>query len=167
MGRLWLASVLLLTVACRSGSEAEVVASADPDRLLTNGMTARQMVDARALHMKDLGGSFKSVRDQLKSSNPNTSLVRIAAQEVKFASDDLPTWFPEGTGPDTGLEMRAFAKVWSDPEGFAAASAEFQESAAALHASVQREDLEGTSDLVRAVGASCKGCHDRYRAEED
>ncbi len=154
-------------LACQPGGGADPGASADPDRMLASGMTARQVIEARALHFKDLGGSFKAVRDQLATASPNPSLVRLATQEVKYASDDLPGWFPAGTGPETGVEMRAFAEVWSDSEGFAEISTRFRESAAALHATAQDDDLDAARSQVRAVGEACKDCHDRYRAEED
>jgi cytochrome c556 len=157
---------LAAALACGRGGAAGR-ASADPNALLPNGMSARQMIEARALHMKDLGGSFKAVRDQLASARPIPSLIRISAQEVEYAAQELPGWFPEGTGPETGLEMRALPEIWEDPQGFDASVSEFRSAAAELGTLAQQTDLEALRQGARAVGKTCAGCHDRYRTEED
>jgi cytochrome c556 len=117
--------------------------------------------------MKDLGGSFKSVKDQLSSSSPNLALVRVAAQEVRSASVDLPTWFPAGSGPETGLEMRSFKEVWSDPAGFAKSAKEFETAAGALAQIVQGDDLAAARSQMESVGKTCGSCHDSYRSKKD
>jgi cytochrome c556 len=148
-------------------STATGAATANPDAVLPSGMTARQTMEARELHMKDLGGSFKSVKDQLKSPSPNLALIRLAAQEVQYASDDLPSWFPVGSGPETGVETRAFPEVWKDTEGFATAAKQFQTEAAALNETAKGSDLDAIQSRASAVGRTCGGCHDTYREEED
>jgi cytochrome c556 len=160
---LGLACCGLLLVACGDG-RAVGAGPADPDAVLANGMSARQTVEARALHMKDLGGSFKAVRDQTAQEPPNLSLVQIATKEVEFASQELPSWFPAGTGPETGLKMRAFAEIWTDEANFAAAANEFRTQAKRLNELAQAGDLAGVREQTRAVRKTCGGCHDSYRA---
>jgi len=157
----------LSLAACGAENSATDVRSADPDALLPSGMTAREVAEARALHMKDLGGSFKSVRDQLKTDEPNLTLVRIAAQEVQYASADLPSWFPAGTGPEIGIEMQARPNVWTDAERFAQLAEEFRQAAGGLSSAAQGSDLVAMREGAGRVGGTCKGCHDDYRTEDD
>ena len=159
---LGLACCWMLLLACE-GRSSGGAGAADPDALLANGMSARQTVEARALHMKDLGGSFKAVRDQTAQEQPNLSLVQIATQEVEFASRELPSWFPAGTGPETGLKMRALAEVWTDEADFAAAADAFRTEAARLNELARAGDLDGVREQTRAVRKTCGGCHDAYR----
>jgi cytochrome c556 len=158
---------LLLLAACEPGGAGTVAPSEDPAARMPNGLTAHEMIEARELHFKDLGGSFKSVRDQMKRDRPNLELVRLAASEVKNAAQDLPSWFPAGTGPGTGVEMRALASVWEDAEGFGTSAEHFREAAAKLQEAAAGEDLAAIRERARAVGESCGGCHDSYRAEEE
>lgn len=158
---LGLACCWTFLVACgQSSGGAEPV---DPDRVLENGMSVRQTVEARALHMKDLGGSYKAVRDQAKQEPPNLALLQLATQEVQAASQDLPSWFPAGTGPETGLKMRALAEIWTDEVGFAAAATAFRTEAARLNELARAGDVAGVREQAGAVRKTCGGCHDAYR----
>ena len=162
--------VMLAIAAAACGGETNPSVGSAPanvDEILVNGMTARQLVDARALHFKDLGGSFKSVRDQLRADRPNLTLVELSVKEVAYAAAELPRWFPVGTGPETGLEMRAFAEIWTDADGFAAAAERFRAAAAQLQSAAEASDLDALKARARLVGQACGGCHDTYRAEED
>jgi cytochrome c556 len=166
--RRWCAIALAAgAAACGSGENASVAGGGNPDAMLASGMTARQAVEARSLHMKDLGGSFKSVKDQLTLSSPNLALVRAAAAEVRTASDDLASWFPAGTGPETGLEMRSLREVWTDAPGFARAAESFRGEAKTLAEVAQGTDTAAMASQAQAVGRTCAGCHDGYRAEEE
>ncbi len=153
----------MLLLAC--GDRGSVDAGPpDPDRVLANGMSARQVVEARALHMKDLGGAFKAVRDQAKREPTNLALIQLSAQDVELASQDLPSWFPPGTGPETGLKMRALAKVWSDEADFVAAAEAFRTEAKKLNELARAGDAAGVREQANVVRKTCGGCHDEYRA---
>jgi cytochrome c556 len=65
--------------------------------------------------------------------------------------------FPAGSG---GGSSRAKAEIWTDAAGFGKGMKDGQEAAAALQAVT---DEEAFGPAFRAVGASCKGCHDKYR----
>ena len=164
-------SIALLAAAlcgCERGALPAVAAAAntDPEALLGNGMTARQVIEARELHMKDLGGSLKSLRTQLRAGNPNLELIRFSVQEIQRASEDLPGWFPAGSGPQTGVEMRSLVEVWSDAEGFTAAANEFRRQAASLSEIARGSDVGAIQKQQIEVGRTCGDCHDVYRAEE-
>lgn len=164
LGLFGLACCGMLLAACSGeGSAGAAGAAADPDVMLENGMSARQMVEARRLHMKDLGGSYKAVRDQSAQEPPNLSLVQMSAREVELASQELPSWFPAGTGPETGLKMRALAEIWAEKADFAAAANEFRTQAKRLSELAQAGDLAGVRDQAGAVRKTCGGCHDTFR----
>ena len=160
---LGLACCWMLVVACGDRSSVDA-GPPDPDRVLASGMSARQTVEARAHHMKDLGGAFKAVRDQAKRQPPNLTLLQMSAQEVALASQDLPSWFPSGTGPETGLKMRALAKVWTDQADFATAATAFRTEAQRLNELAQAGDAAGVREQASVVRKTCGGCHDTYRA---
>lgn len=152
--------------ACGGGGATEDVVYRG-DEPLENGMTVKEMIESRQHNLKDLGGAFKTINDQLRVDQPNTQEIGFAAAEVLQHSENIGFWFPEGTGPDSGVETEALPSVWSDPEGFAAAVEQFKSAAVELNAAAQAGDLEAVAAAARPTGASCKNCHDNYRIEQD
>jgi cytochrome c556 len=60
-------------------------------------------------------------------------------------------------------ETRASAQIWMDPEGFAAAIKEMEDAATGIQVAFESSGDMGAA--LRALGASCKGCHDDYRTD--
>lgn len=103
-----------------------------------------------------------------------TPLVAIAKKEAPFdaakvkasattIADHLKkasTLFPAGSG---GGESRAKPEIWTDAAGFDKSLKDAVAAAVALQ-SVTDEAAFGPA--FRAVGTSCKGCHDKFRLPE-
>ena len=69
------------------------------------------------------------------------------------------SFFPTGT--EAG-ETKAGAAIWTDPDGFKAASAAAVTAAtAAAAAAAQGQEAFGKAFM--AVGAACQGCHEKFR----
>ena len=129
---------------------------------LADATSAADTIKARQDHMHDLGGAMKAIGDQLKSPTPDMAVIKAAAQKVADASAALPSWFPAGSGPDSGVKTHAKAEIWSDPTGFSAAASNFAAEAAKLNTAAS-----GSADDVKAevpsVGEACGACHMKYR----
>lgn len=82
----------------------------------------------------------------------NVALVNSLAQ--------LP-WAAFGQGTEGG---GARAEVWSDPEGFKKAEQRFTSAVADLTVAADSGELGKLREAFGKVGASCKACHDSYRA---
>lgn len=136
--------------------------------LLVGVATAnQQVVETRQNHLKNLGGAFKEVRDQLRKSQPDMTQIQQAAQQIDRLVGDMGTWFPKGSEPGAGIETDAKAEIWSDPKGFTAAMTKLQAEAPKLLTLAKASDADGLKKQVGAVGAACKGCHDKYRVPQD
>jgi len=72
--------------------------------------------------------------------------------------------FPAGSG--TG-DTDALPLIWQEPEKFGQLVKASEKSTAELRAAVAAGDKAATMKAFKAVGESCKGCHDRYRKEDD
>jgi cytochrome c556 len=70
--------------------------------------------------------------------------------------------FPEGSVSD---ESRALPEIWEDEAGFAEALATYETRIVDLQAAVNSGDQSQIGPAFKAVGGSCKNCHDNYRAE--
>lgn len=76
----------------------------------------------------------------------------------------LKVLFPAGTG--TG-DTDALPLIWQEQEKFGQLVRASEKSTAELRAAVAAGDKAATMKAFKAVGESCKGCHDRYRKEDD
>lgn len=71
--------------------------------------------------------------------------------------------FPAGTG--TG-DTDALPLIWQEQQKFELLVAATGKSTAELRDAVAAGDKAATMKAFKAVGESCKGCHDRYRKEQ-
>ncbi|MCL4791340.1 MAG: cytochrome c [Gammaproteobacteria bacterium] len=76
----------------------------------------------------------------------------------------LKVLFPAGTG--TG-DTDALPLIWQEQARFGELLTASEKSTADLRAAVAAGDKAATMKAFKAVGDSCKGCHDRYRKEND
>jgi cytochrome c556 len=158
---------LAATLAACGGEAAAPTAAYHGDDPLPNGMTVKEQIEARQHNLKDLGGAFKTVNDQLKTPEPQHEQIRLAAQEIRSHSKDIANWFPANTGPESGVKTEALAAIWADDPGFKAAAQKFSDEAARLADVVMADDLEAIKTQAQATGGSCKGCHDTFRQKKD
>jgi cytochrome c556 len=70
-----------------------------------------------------------------------------------------------GEGTDKGMPHRAKAEVWKDNAKFKAAAEKMIGEVAKLEAAAKAGNLDGMKSAFGAVGASCKACHDDFRAD--
>lgn len=67
-----------------------------------------------------------------------------------------------------GTQGNSSAKpeIWSDAAGFKAAQQKFEAAVVQLSAAADSGDLNKLRSAAGDVGASCKACHDSYRAKK-
>jgi cytochrome c556 len=120
----------------------------------------------RVLKMKDLGGEYKALTDELKKRRPNPDLVAASATQVMELSADLGKWFPKGSGPESRVKMNAKPIIWTSAAEFAALGRTNAAESVKLNAMVLKNDLAAATVQARIVGEACKACHDKFRIEE-
>lgn len=155
---------LMVIASCGGGSEP-----ADPNagsEVLPNGMTVKAQIEARQDGYKTLGKNFKAINDELKTSAPDVATLVPAIAAMLEASEGMGDWYPEGTGPDSGVETEALAAIWEDPDGFSTKIADFDAALAGLNTAIESGDLEAIGLATRATGATCGGCHDDFRLDD-
>jgi len=70
-----------------------------------------------------------------------------------------------GEGTDKGMPHRAKAEIWKDNAKFKAAAEKMIGEVTKLEAAAKAGSLDGMRSAFGAVGASCKACHDDFRAD--
>ncbi|HEX5007021.1 MAG TPA: cytochrome c [Hyphomonadaceae bacterium] len=134
---------------------------------LPNGVTVKQQIEIRQKSLKEMGAAMKTIGDQMKSGAPALDQIRPAVQTIKTHAAELPTWFPAGTGPESGVKTEALAKIWEDQAGFQAAAQRLAGEAGKLSDVATGEDIAAIGAQVGATGAACKNCHDQFRMKKE
>lgn len=151
--RVWRAVMVIALIAAAAQAEG----SPDP----------ASVIAARRAQLKQLGEVFKRLNDELRKDTPSQKIILANARTMNDIGQQLPTWFPAGTGPGGTARTRARPEIWSDATGFAAAAKTFQLEAAGLSATRGRLDVALLRTQARSAGTACKSCHDRYRLKVD
>lgn len=112
-----------------------------------------------------IGESFKAINDQLKSNAPDLAAVKAETAKIVGLAPQVKNWFPAGSGPQDGKKTDAKAEVWSKPAEFAQAHTRFVDAASALQAVVTTGDTAAIGASAKTLGASCKGCHDKFKED--
>ncbi len=133
-------TILLFSVACTSDNVAS-----DREELMEGVRDAA----------KPVGAMLKGEREF------NADTLQESLTVFADAADKLGDLVPEGS---SGGE--ASPAIWDDPDGFAAAINEWQDTiAAAIDAAPQSLDAAGP--VIKPVMGNCKNCHEDYRIEDE
>lgn len=154
---------LAVTVGLGLATAGTALAADPPPAPTTPGGKA---LVARQAHFKEQNATFKAINDETRKDAPDKAAIAASAAKLKALAVDLPTWFPKGSGPETGLPTAAKPEIWTDADGFAAAAAKLQDETAKLAAVSTGGDMDAIKAQVRATAAACKTCHDKYRTPD-
>ena len=140
---LTVASLVAVALAAPVFAEGETFSSLD-------AIVKRQEV------MKTIGGT-------MRSAGTATGDARVeAAQTIVDNFALLGELFPEDS--QTGGNTEALPVIWTDPEGFMTAYNAAVTASAAVLAAAQSGDDATWGASLKALGATCGGCHTTYRA---
>lgn len=122
-------------------------------------------VETRQAAFKKMGAALKTLTDQLKGTTPESAKLAASARAIAAGAQELPLWFPAGSGPDAGMETDALPNIWTDRTRFDALSQDLIADARALLAATDSGDLDAVRAQVKRVGATCSTCHRSFRAD--
>ncbi|MBT5701647.1 MAG: cytochrome c [Pseudomonadales bacterium] len=111
--------------------------------------------------MKSIGGHMSSMGTILKNQIHMDDLV-IHARGLAGLADIAPEVFPEGSNTK---KSKALPAVWENPEEFSQAMDRFIDAAEGMASAAGTEDMSEIGPAIQALGGSCKGCHDDFKAE--
>ena len=135
--------------------------------LLVAAVDPHTAIPARQAGMKQIGRTFKGINDQLHAAAPNAAELKAGTAQLADLAARLPSWFPAGTGPETGVKTAAKADVWAHPADFHAKAAALAGATRALASAAATSGNPAVlTPLVAHVGGACKGCHESYRVPE-
>jgi cytochrome c556 len=128
------------------------------------GADAKTTIETRQANMKKMGADMKALNDELKKDSPDLGVVRTSATDAEALANKLDSWFPKGTGTETGVKTAAKPEVWSDTAGFATSAHKLDVEAIRLQQIAAAGDIQGLKAQPKEISAACKACHDKFRA---
>ena len=149
-----------------SGEASPEAASEAASTVLENGMTVKEQIELRQGQLKKVGKAFKTISDQLKSDSPDVAAIQAAAASVPAEASDLADWFPEGTGPETGIDTEALPAIWENKSDFTQKASDLITAANNLNTAAQGGDIAAIGEAFKTTGGTCKACHDKYRLDD-
>lgn len=126
-----------------------------------------QAMETRHEGFETIGESFKTITDTLKAGGSLNPELAESAQTLATLAREIGTWFPPGSGPESGRDTEALPAIWEQPEAFTEARLRLERETTRLAELAQAGDAAAFADQVGRVGESCKNCHDRFRADTD
>ncbi len=166
LGKTLGAGFALFALAACGGENGASVSSEQESKVLPGGGTVKEMVEKRHEAMEDIGDSFKTISDQLKSGSPDLEAIKGSAALIAEHAPNVGDWFPAETSPALGVDTDALATIWERPEEFAAIAAKFETAAGELNTAAQTGDVEAIGAAFKATGGQCKACHDDFREDD-
>ena len=159
-----LASMALLS-ACGQNGEPDA-SSQLANAELPNGMTVKEQIEARQGQLKKMGKAFKTISDQLKAGSPDVAQIQAAAALVPEEAKGMAEWFPDGSGPESGVKTEALPEIWQNGSDFNDKIVAMQDAAAQLNTVAQGGDVTEIAAAFQTTGGKCKDCHDKYREDD-
>jgi len=129
-------------------------------------MDPQVVIEGRQANLRDLGAAFKAITDELKKSAPSLPVIRQYAGQIDALAQQQRFWFPRGSGPESEIETDAKPEIWARTKEFADAELALVTEAARFRDIARGSDIDAIKTQHRAVGKTCKGCHDAFREEE-
>ena len=125
-----------------------------------------ETIEARQGYYKLLGANMGTLAGMAKGEidYDATSAQTAADNMVALTSYNMGHLYMPGTSADDNDKSRALAKIWSDFPGVQEKGAAYVKAAMAMQevAGAGKGEMAGA---LGALGGSCKGCHDAYRAK--
>lgn len=124
------------------------------------------VIKARQDHYKAIGAASKGIYDELNKPAPQAAVIAGYARQLDQLAPQIPTWFPVGSGPESGVKTRAKAEIWTQPAAFKTAADGFAAAARHFDVTAAGGDLGAIRAEYPVLTKTCGNCHSQFRAKE-
>jgi len=124
-------------------------------------------IEQRQAAMKMNGAAMRTLVPLARGEAPWNQAAAIQALEtLKRNGEQTVAMFPRGTDAASGVKTAALAAIWDKAPEFAAAAKVQSDAADALLVAARANDEQGFRSGFAAIGRSCGGCHEGFRAKQ-
>lgn len=128
--------------------------------LAMSDLSPAELVEARKMNFKQSGGAMRQMRGQLQ--NGDFEAIAAAAGAIAAWAETMPTYFPEGTGPEA-QKTNAKASIWQEFDKFTALAQDNQRAAQALVGAAKSGEAADVMAQMQALGKTCGACHSSFK----
>lgn len=124
-------------------------------------------VKGRQSGFREMGTAVKNI-DESKSAGVRFDVELLAdVHNIAANVDQMPYWFPPGSGPESGMKTRALGEIWKSRERFDRLAARLAREVKAFEQFAEQRQQKEFLDQFETVTVVCDECHKTYRREED
>jgi cytochrome c556 len=124
------------------------------------------VIAARQDNYKQIGRANKAINDELRKSAPAMAVIQANAATLDTLAPRLTSWFPRGSGPESGVKTAALPVIWQRIPEFRADAANFATAAHNLRGAAASGDVNRVRAATAALGGTCRTCHETFRAKD-
>lgn len=125
---------------------------------------AEDAVKYREALMEVVGGHTQSFFALLQGKVSHPEDLAWHADSLAEASKRVKGAFTQNTA-GSGVKTEAKDAIWAAGSEFNKLAGDFETAAAALSAAVKSKDQAAIGAAAKGIGASCKGCHDKFKED--
>ena len=158
------AAAALLAACGQSNETAQNEAAPGATAETTTGASnVAEIIKTRQDTLEGYGEANRTMQDELKKSQPDLQVIRTNLQTIMTHAQELPGWFPEGSGPESGIETDAKPEIWAQPDVFRERHQAFMAEAQKFSATVESGNVEAIRTALPTFGQACRNCHMTFR----
>jgi cytochrome c556 len=116
------------------------------------------VVEDRKANFKANNASMRAIGGAIGGGDFET--VTREAERIAAWAMVMPDYFPEGSGEGTSAKPA----IWTDFIGFKDAAEANYYAAQELIAAAAKQDADAAGEALRAIGGTCKGCHQKFKS---
>jgi cytochrome c556 len=124
-----------------------------------------EAIKLRQANLKQMGGVMKTLNDMARSGTIDKPAATEAAKKLDGHAQDIATWFPAGSGAESGIETKAKAEIWQKEAEFKKAADGLKSETGKLQLAIDSGDAAKLGAQVQATAKTCSTCHDQFRAK--
>lgn len=129
--------------------------------------TPAASIEQRQSAMKMSGASMKAIVPVARGDAAwNPAAVIPALEKLVETAAATPAMFPPGSGAESGVKTAALGAVWEKRAEFEAAAKAQADAARAMLDAARANDEARFKSGFAALGRSCGGCHEPFRAKQ-
>jgi cytochrome c556 len=125
----------------------------------------QQAAKMRHQNFELLGDHYETLEKEAKRRTPRVALMQEKAAEIDRLAREQGTWFPAGSGPESGIKTKAKAEVWTKPAEFQQIHDRFLVEAGKLKEIAAGGDAAAIKAQTEVTGAACSDCHNTFRKQ--
>ncbi|GIL41545.1 c-type cytochrome [Roseiterribacter gracilis] len=123
------------------------------------------VIKTRQANLKQMGGAMKTLGDMAKSGTVDKAAGTEAAKKLDGHAQNIATWFPVGSGPESGVETKAKPEIWAKQDDFKKAADGLKAETGKMQLAVDSGDAAKLGAQVAATGKACGTCHEQFRSK--